>query len=391
MPGRHFLQIPGPTNIPDRLLRAMDRPVINHRGAAFADVSKKIFPKLKKLFKTEKGSPLVFPTSGTGAWECSLVNTLSPGDRVLAFDIGNFSGEFSRAAANLGYDVIPVQLPPGSGIPAERVYQELSGDGDKRIKAVLAIHNETATGVTANIPAIREAIDRAGHPALFVVDTVSGVGSIDFRFDEWGVDVAVTGSQKGLMLPPGLGLLCVSEKAREAHRHSTSPRHFFDWGAMFEANAAGFYPYTPATPLIFGLTEALDMLLEEGLENVFARHTRLAAGVRKAVAAWGLELLAEKPEEASDVLTVVVVPDHVDSNALVSHAENDLDLALGGGLGALNGRVFRIGHLGWLNDLEVLATLAGVEMALHRHGMKLDLGSGVAACQQWFMDSRNGT
>lgn len=390
MSGRHFLQIPGPSNVPERLMKAMERHLINHRGEPFAGIGKEIFPKLKKFFKTQHGTALVFPSSGTGAWESSLVNTLSPGDTVLAFSIGNFSSEYAKCAAHMGYKVIRVEMAPGSGIPPEKVFEELDKDKAHEIKAVLAIHNETATGVTTDVPAIRAAMDRAKHPALLMVDTVSGIGSIDFRMDEWGVDVAITGSQKGLMLPPGLGLLCASEKAMKAFQTAKSPRHYFDWGAMLEANKVGFFPYTPATPLIYGLNESLNMLFEEGLDNVIARHHRLAEGVRRAVAAWGLKLVAATPELASDVLTVVRAPDNVDTTALVAYAEAKLDLALGVGLGPLSGKAFRIGHLGSLNELEVLATLGGVEMGLRHHGMDLKMGSGVGACQEWFL-SNNGT
>ncbi len=388
MPGRHFLQIPGPSNIPARVLKAMDRPVINHRGETFAALSKGIFPKLKQVFRTTRGTPIVFPSSGTGAWEASLVNTLSPGDAVLAFVIGHFSKEYAQTAEDLGYRVDRVELPWGSGIPAQRVNEELSKDGSHRYKAVLAIHNETSTGVMTDLKAIREAMDRAAHPALLLVDSVSGLGSIDLRFDEWGLDVLVTCSQKGLLLPPGLGLLCVSPKALQAYEKSNTPRHYFDWGAMMEKNPSGFFPYTPASQLLFGLDEALDMLLEEGLDYVFARHERYAEGVRRAVKAWGLKILAEKPEEASNVLATVMLPDGIDSNALIEHTEREIDLALGNGLGPLDGRAFRIGHLGDLNELEVLATLAGVEMGLRAMGLEVPLGSGVAACQQWFLESR---
>jgi alanine-glyoxylate transaminase/serine-glyoxylate transaminase/serine-pyruvate transaminase len=386
MPGRHFLQIPGPSNIPNRVLKAMDRPVINHRGETFGELTKGIFPKLKQVFRTEQGTPLVFPSSGTGAWEASLVNTLSPGDSVLAFIIGFFSQEYAQTAEDLGFKVDRVQLPWGSGIPGDRVFEELSKDKAHRYKAVLTIHNETSTGVMTNLRAIREAIDRAGHPALLLVDSVSGLGSIDLRMDEWGLDVVVTCSQKGLLLPPGLGLLAVSRKALEAYEGSKTPRHYFDWGGMLERNPSGFFPYTPASQLLFGLDEALDMLLEEGLEQVFARHARLAEGVRRAVKAWGLTLLAERPEEASNVLATVMLPEGADSNALIAHTEGKLDLALGNGLGQLNGRAFRIGHLGSINELEVLGTLAGVELGLHAMGVKVPLGSGVAACQDWFLN-----
>ncbi len=386
MPGRHFLQIPGPSNVPLRVLKAMERPVINHRGLAFAEVSKGLFPKLRRVFRTERGTPLIFPSSGTGAWESSLVNTLSPGDAVLAFVIGEFSAGYAQVARNQGFAVEAVELDWGGTIPGEVVHEKLAADAAHEIKAVLAIHNETSTGVTPDIGAVREAMDRAGHPALLMVDTVSGLGCADFRFDEWRVDVAVSCSQKGLLLPPGLGILCVSDKALAAREAATSPRHYFDWGPMLARNEEGYFPYTPATNLLYGLDEATDMLLEEGLEHVFARHARMAEGVRRAVAAWGLEVLAE-PRARSNVLTTVRLPDGIDGDALLVESEAHWELSLGNGLGPLKGRVFRIGHLGDINDLEVLATLAGTELVLRRVGVGLALGSGVAACQQWFLDN----
>ena len=383
MPGRHFLQIPGPSNVPLRVLKAMDRPVINHRGLEFAGIAKALLDKLKAVFKTETGTPLIFPSSGTGAWESSLVNTLSPGDKVLAFEIGEFSAGYARAARSQGLEVEAVELDWGATIPPEVVYERLAADTGQAIRAVLTIHNETSTGVSTDIGAIREAMDRAGHPALLLVDTVSGLGCLDFRFDEWGVDVAVTCSQKGLLLPPGLGILCVSAKALRARERATTPRNYFDWGPMIDKNAEGYFPYTPATNLLHGLGEALDMLSEEGLEHVFARHARMAEGVRRAVAAWGLEVLAQ-PGARSNVLTTVKLPEGVDGDALLVESETHWDLSLGNGLGPLKGRVFRIGHLGDINDLELLATLAGTELALRRTGVKVDFGAGVAACQQWF-------
>ena len=383
MPGRHFLQIPGPSNVPLRVLKAMDRPVINHRGLEFAGIAKALLDKLKAVFKTETGTPLIFPSSGTGAWESSLVNTLSPGDKVLAFEIGEFSAGYARAARSQGLEVEAVELDWGATIPPEVVYERLAADTGQAIRAVLTIHNETSTGVSTDIGAIREAMDRAGHPALLLVDTVSGLGCLDFRFDEWGVDVAVTCSQKGLLLPPGLGILCVSGKALRARERATTPRNYFDWGPMIDKNAEGYFPYTPATNLLHGLGEALDMLSEEGLEHVFARHARMAEGVRRAVAAWGLEVLAQ-PGARSNVLTTVKLPEGVDGDALLVESETHWELSLGNGLGPLKGRVFRIGHLGDINDLELLATLAGTELALRRTGVKVDFGAGVAACQQWF-------
>ena len=386
MSGRHFLQVPGPSNVPLRVLKAMDRPVINHRGIEFSGFIKELFPRLKSIFKTETGIPILFPSSGSGAWESSLVNTLSAEDRVLSFVIGEFSAGYAHAAENHGIQVDEVHLEWGATIPPALVKEKLAADNEHRYKAVLAIHNETSTGVSPDIAAIREAMDAAGHPALLLVDTVSGLGCVDFRFDEWKVDVAVTCSQKGLMLPPGLGILCVSEKALQAREQCTTPRHYFDWGPMLATNDKGFFPYTPATNMLHGLREAVDMLLEEGLEHVFARHARMAEGVRLAVRGWGLELLAETDEVASNVLTTVKLPDGIDGNALLAESEVNWELSLGNGLGPLNGRVFRIGHLGDMNDLEVLATLAGTELVLRRMGVELDFGSGVSACQAWFYD-----
>ena len=366
----------------------MDQTVINHRGEAFAKLTKSIFPRLKQVFKTSKGTPLIFPSSGTGAWESCLVNTLSPGDHVLAFSIGEFSAGFARSARNLGYNLDLVELPWGSGVPEETVYEKLAQDKAHRYKAVITIHNETATGVTTDVKAVRSAMNRANHPALFVVDTVSGLACTDLRFDEWGIDVAVTGSQKGLLLPPGLGLLCVSEKALEAMRSAKTPRAYFDWAPMIERNRAGIFPYTPVTTLLYGLDVALDMLLEEGLEAVFQRHYRLAEAVRRAVKAWGLSIVALRPEEASNVITAVYLPKGHNADALISLAERELNLALGAGLGPLAGRAFRIGHLGWLNELEILATLGGVELGMKMLGVPLAFGAGVAAAQQWFLETR---
>jgi alanine-glyoxylate transaminase/serine-glyoxylate transaminase/serine-pyruvate transaminase len=387
MPGRHFLQIPGPSNVPLRVLRAMERPVINHRGVEFAELSKGLFPKLRQIFKTQRGTPIIFPSSGTGAWESSLVNTLSPGDAVLAFSIGEFSRGYARVAQNQGYAVELVELEWGATIPPRLVQEKLAADAGHAIKAVLVIHNETSTGVTPDIAGIREAMDRARHPALLLVDTVSGLASADFRFDEWKVDVAVTCSQKGLLLPPGLGILCVSDKALAAREQATTPRHYFDWGPMLARNAQGYFPYTPATNLLYALEEATEMLLEEGLEHIFARHQRMAEGVRRAVTAWGLGIVAESPACASPVLTTVRLPDGIDGDKLLEVSEVDFDLSLGNGLGPLAKKVFRIGHLGDINDLEVLATLAGCELVLARMGAQVELGKGVAACQRYFLEN----
>jgi alanine-glyoxylate transaminase/serine-glyoxylate transaminase/serine-pyruvate transaminase len=381
MSGRAFLQIPGPTNVPERVLRAMDRAVIDHRGPAFGALVRGLLPDLARIFKTERGRVVLYPSSGTGAWEAALVNVLAPGDRVLAFDYGHFSAGFASAARNLGLAVDLVPLRWGTRPDAAAIAEHLRPEH----RAVLLVHNETSTGVRADIQAAREAMDRAKSEALLIVDTVSSLASMDFRFDEWRVDIALTGSQKGLMLPPGLALLCVSPRAVDVAAKGGSPRNFFDWRPILEDNAAGFFPYTPATLLLFGLREALDILLAEGLENVFARHRRLADGVRAAVGAWRLAILCDEPEAYSDTLTAVVMPEGLDSNALIARARERFDLALGVGLGKLRGKVFRIGHLGSLNELEVLATIGGVEMALRESGHQVALGSGSAAAEDRFV------
>jgi alanine-glyoxylate transaminase/serine-glyoxylate transaminase/serine-pyruvate transaminase len=387
MSGRAFLQIPGPTNVPERVLRAMDRPVIDHRGPEFGALVRGLLPDVAKVFRTTGGSPILYPSSGTGAWEAALVNTLAPGDRVLAFNIGHFSALFAQAARNLGYVVDEVPLRWGQGVPAELVEERLRADRGTTYKAVLVVHNETSTGVTSDVGAVREAIDRVGHEALLIVDTVSSLGSIDFRFDDWRVDVALTGSQKGLMLPPGMAFLCVGPRGLEASERGGSPRNFFDWRPILQDNAAGFFPYTPATLILFGLRAALDMLFEEGLDNVFDRHRRLADAVRAAIGAWDLRILCEEPRLYSNSLTAVVMPEGYDSDDVVKLAQARFDLALGVGLGQIKGAVFRIGHLGALNELEVLATLGGVEMTLAQLGVPIDLGSGVAAAQRAFVEA----
>ena len=386
MPGRNFLQIPGPTNVPDRILRAMDRPVPDHRGPEFPQLVSSVVIGLKPIFQTSRGEIILYPASGTGGWEASIVNTLSPGDRVLAFDVGHFSHLYADCARRFGVIVDEVDLPWEQGVPAEVVHERLSHDPSHTYKAVLVVHNETSTGVTSDIRAIREVIDAARHPALLLVDVVSSLASIDFRFDEWKVDVALTGTQKGLMLPPGMAVLCASPRAIAWGDHVTSPRYFFDWRPVLEEMRKGYFPYTPATLMLYGLQEALRMLREEGLSNVFARHQRLAEGVRRAVRAWGLEILCRNPKEYSNTLTAVVMPDGLDAEAVLRAAEQRLHLSLGTGLGRLKGKVFRIGHLGALNELEVLATVAGVEMALAMAGVRLPLGAGVTVCQQFLME-----
>ena len=376
--GRHFLQLPGPTNVPERVRRAMDRAVIDHRGPEFAELTLAVLDDLKPVFQTD-GTVFVFPSSATGAWEAALVNTLSPGDGVLAFDRGFFAGKWAEVAGRLGLDV---DLVPGdwrAGVEPQLVEDRLRGDRRGRIRAVMVVHNETSTGVTTNIPDIRAAIDAAGHPALFMVDTVSSLASIDFRHDEWGVDVTVTGSQKGLMLPPGLGFTAASERALAARPAARLPHSYFNWDDQLAANASGFFPYTPATTLLFGLGESLAMLAEEGLDQVFARHKRFAEATRAAVAAWDLDCYSANPCEHSNSLTAVVLPGGHDANALRKVILDRFDMSLGTGLGKLDGRVFRIGHLGDLNELTLAGTLAGVEMGLRLAGVPHRRGGVEAA------------
>jgi alanine-glyoxylate transaminase/serine-glyoxylate transaminase/serine-pyruvate transaminase len=386
MPGRHFLQIPGPTNVPDRVLRAMDRPVPDHRGPELPALVGEVLQGLKHIFQTTRGEIVLYPGSGTGAWEASLVNTLSPGDRVLAFNIGHFSHLYAECARRLGVSVDEIDLPWDNGVPPERVHDLLARDAAHSYKAVLVVHNETSTGVTSDLKAIRAAMRAAGHPALLFVDVVSALGSIDVRFDEWEVDVALTGTQKGLMLPPGMAILCAGPRAIEASTRAKSPRYFFDWRPVLEESRRGYFPYTPATLMLYGLREAIRMLTEEGLPTVFARHRRLAEAVRRAVTASGLSILCRDPTLYSHSLTAVVVPEGTDAEAVVGAAARHLNLALGTGLGRLKGKAFRIGHLGALNELEVLATVAGMEMACMMAGIRLSLGAGPAACQRYLME-----
>ena len=392
MSGRPFLQIPGPTNVPDRILRAMDRAVIDHRGPEFAALTKAILPPLRAVFGTEEGAVVIYPSSGTGAWEAALVNVLAPGERILAFNYGHFSALFAQTARNLGYDVDEVPLRWGQELPAAEVEARLRADqGEHRYAAILVVHNETSTGVTSDIGAIRGALDRAGHDALLIVDTVSSLASIPFQFDAWRVDVALTGSQKGLMLPPGIGIVCAGPRALARSERGGAPRNFFDWRPIIRDNTTGFFPYTPATLLLFGLREALTMLVEEeGLSAVYARHEALATGVRAAVEAWGLENLCENPAHYSHTLTAIVMPAGIDSDQVIRTARERFGLSLGVGLGRIKGKVLRIGHLGALNELEVLATLGGVELALVESGVALELGSGVATCQKCFVRQATG-
>ena len=361
--GRHFLQIPGPSNVPDRVLRSIDRATMDHRGPEFGAFTLSILERLKSVFKTE--DPVItYPSSGTGAWEAALVNTLSPGDRVLMFETGQFAILWQELAGRLGLDVDMVKGDWRHGVSAGGVESRLYEDKDHAIKAVCVVHNETSTGVVSNVAAVRAAMDAASHPALLFVDTISSLASVDYHHDEWGVDVTIGCSQKGLMLPPGLGFNAVSEKALAAGEKTGLPRSYWDWQGMLSNNANGFFPYTPSTNLLYGLDEALNMLLEEGLDNVFARHNRMAEATRRAVRAWGLEILCLDPEEYSPVLTAVLMPEGQDADALRAVILDRFDMSLGTGLGKVKGKVFRIGHLGDFNDLMLAGTLAGVEMGL---------------------------
>jgi alanine-glyoxylate transaminase / serine-glyoxylate transaminase / serine-pyruvate transaminase len=390
MSGRAFLQIPGPTNIPDRVLRAMDRPIVDHRSPEFAQLTEDVRVGMRRVFGTRDGAPMLYPASGTGATEAALVNALAPGDRVLTFDYGHFSAGLGVIARKFGFEVDEVKMRWGQAAEPAEIERRLKADSPTRpYRAVLIVHNETSTGVTCDIGAVRRAMDAAGHDALLIVDTVSSLASIEFLMDEWRVDIVICGSQKGLMLPPGLGLLGVSRRALAlAAQGGGSPRHFWDWEPIMRENRIGLFPYTPATLMLFGLREALRMLVdEEGLENVYARHRRLADGVRAAVAGWGLEPVCEDPANASNTITAVRVPAGVDSNELTKHARERYELSLGGGIGQLNGQAFRIGHLGALNELEVMATIGGIELSMADLGLGIEPGSGLLACQKSFLRS----
>ena len=375
--GRHFLQIPGPSNVPDRVLRAMDMPTIDHRGPDFAELTLEILQGLKQVFKTS-ADVVIYPASGTGAWEAALVNTLSPGDRVLMFETGHFATLWQRIATELGLEV---EFVPGDwrhGVDPDEVEARLSADREQEIKAVMVVHNETSTGAASRIGDIRQAIDRSRHPALFMVDVISSLGSIDYRHDEWGVDVTVGGSQKGLMLPPGLSFNAISAKALAANRNATLPASYWRWQPMLDHNANGYFPYTPATNLLYALRESLRMLDEEGLDNVFARHRRHAEATRRAVRAWGLEILCLNPDEYSDSLTAILLPEGEDADRLRQIILQRFDMSLGTGLGKVQGKVFRIGHLGDFNDLMLAGTLCGVEMGLAAAAIPFNRG-GVSA------------
>jgi alanine-glyoxylate transaminase / serine-glyoxylate transaminase / serine-pyruvate transaminase len=385
MAGRNFLFVPGPTNVPERVLRAMAVTMEDHRSSKVPDLTRSVLEELKGVFKTKTGTPLIFPATGTGGWEAALTNTLSPGDRVLASRFGQFTHLWIDMVERLGLRVEVVECEWGEGVPVERYHEILAADKAHKIKAVLATHNETATGVTSDIAAVRQAMDAAKHPALLLVDAVSSLASIDFRMDEWGVDICVTGSQKGLMLPAGLGIVCASEKALAARESAKMPRCFFDFGDMIRANATGYFPYTPSLPMLYGLRESLAVIKEEGLENIFHRHAYLASGVRAAVLeGWKLALCAKAPKWYSDTVSAILVPEGINGAQVIDVAFRRYNLALGAGLARVAGKLFRIGHLGDLNELMLLGALAGTEMAMLDVGIRIEPGSGVAAAQRYW-------
>jgi alanine-glyoxylate transaminase/serine-glyoxylate transaminase/serine-pyruvate transaminase len=390
---RHFLQIPGPSPVPDRILRAMSLPTIDHRGPEFGALGLNVLARIREIFKTQH-PVVIYPSSGTGAWEAALSNTLSPGDHVLMYETGHFASLWEKMASRLGlspeflaWDGADDHLPNAPswrrGVQADLIEARLRQDHDHRIKAVCVVHNETSTGVTSDISAVRQAVDAAKHPALLMVDTISGLACTDYRHDEWGVDVTVSGSQKGLMLPPGISYNEISPRALEAAKSARLSRSFWAWDEIIELNKQGYWPYTPNTNLLYGLSESLDMLLAEGLEEVFTRHARWGAGVRAAVNAWGLPIQCVDPSVYSPVLTGVITPKNVDADALRRLIYERFDMSLGAGLGKLKGRMFRIGHLGNSNDLTLLGTLAGCEMGLKLAGVRL-AASGVLAAMEYF-------
>lgn len=376
--GRHFLQIPGPSTVPDRILRAMDYPTIDHRGPEFQQLGKSVLAGIKTIFQTQQ-PVVIYPASGTGAWEAALVNTLSPGDEVLMCETGHFAMLWRKLAERFGIKVDFLDGDWRHGADPQAITDKLRGDGSHRYKAVCVVHNETSTGVTSRIADIRKAIDAANHPALFMVDTISSLGSIEYRHDEWGVDVTVSGSQKGLMLPPGLSFNAISAKALAASKVARLPRSYWDWQEMIAVNTNGYFPYTPATNLLYGLHEALAMIDEEGLANVFARHRRHAEATRCAARGWGLEILCKNPTEYSPVLTAILMPEGHNADHFRKIALENFNLSLGQGLSKVAGKVFRIGHLGDFNDLTLMATLSGVEMALQLAGVPHQKGGAQAA------------
>jgi alanine-glyoxylate transaminase/serine-glyoxylate transaminase/serine-pyruvate transaminase len=387
--GRHFLQIPGPTNVPDRVLRAMSQPTIDHRGPEFARLARGVMEGLQQVFRTS-GPVVIYPSSGTGAWEAALMNTLSPGDKVLMFETGHFATLWRNMATRLGLEVDFVPTDWRHGVDPELVEAKLREDRSRAIEAVAVVHNETSTGVTSRVAQVRKRMDAVGHPALLMVDTISSLASIDYRHDEWGVDVTVGCSQKGLMLPPGLGLNAISERALVASKSARLPRSYWDWEAMLKDSKAGFFPYTPSTNLLYGLREAIAMLFEEGLENVFARHRRHAEATRRAVQAWGLEVVCLNPAEHSNSLTAVMMPEGYDADALRKVILERFHMSLGTGLGKLKGKIFRIGHLGDFNDLMLAGTLSGVEMGLTLAGVPFRKGGVAAALDYLSMEGPYG-
>jgi alanine-glyoxylate transaminase/serine-glyoxylate transaminase/serine-pyruvate transaminase len=390
MAGQNFLFVPGPTNVPARIQRAMMVPMEDHRSPKFPELALEVIQGLKKVFKTEKGTPIVFPSSGTGCWEAALTNCLNVGDKVLASRFGQFSHLWIDMCQRLGFDVEIIDVEWGEGAPPDRYLAALQADKAHKIKAVLVCQNETATGVTSDVPAIRKAMDAAGHPALLFVDSVSALGSIDFRMDEWKVDVCVSGSQKGLMLPAGMGVTCVSEKALAARQTATHPRCYFDYLDMVKNNASGYFPYTPSIPMLYGMKEALKTIEEEGLENILARHAYLAGGVRAAVLeGWGLKLCAKDPKWYSDTVSAILVPEGFDAAKVIARAYARYNLSLGAGLSKVAGKVFRIGHLGDLNELMLMGAIAGAEMAMLDIGIPVKAGSGVAAASAYWRKNQD--
>jgi alanine-glyoxylate transaminase/serine-glyoxylate transaminase/serine-pyruvate transaminase len=378
------LFVPGPTNVPDRILRAMHIAMEDHRSSDFPKLTLPLFEDLKKIFKTREGQVVVYPSSGTGAWEAALTNTRSPGDKLLAARFGQFSSLWIELARRHGLEVIVQEEEWGTGVHPDKIEEALREDKNHEIKGVMVVHNETATGVTSDVAAVRRAMDAANHPALLYVDGVSSIASIDFRFDEWRVDLAITGSQKGLMLPAGLGIVCASQKALAAMKDAKCRRAYFEFGDHMKANATGYFPYTPVLPLLHALRESLAMLEEEGLEYVFARHRHLANGTRAAVEAWGLKLCAKEPKWHSDTVSAIMVPRGFNGAEVIDRAYRRYNLALGAGLSQMAGKLFRIGHLGDLNELMLLGAISGAEMAMNDIGIEVELGSGVAAAQAEF-------
>ncbi len=380
--GRHFLQIPGPTPVPDRILRAMDMPVIDHRGPEFGKLGRRVLDGIKTIFKCA-GPVIIYPASGTGAWEAALINTLSAGDKVLMVETGHFASLWKAMAIKIGLQPEFIESDWRAGADPAKIEARLREDKTREIKAVCVVHNETSTGCITLIPEVRRAIDAAGHPALLMVDTISSLGSIDYRHDEWGVDVTVGGSQKGLMLPPGLSFNALGEKALAAAKHSKMPKSYWGWDEMIAANKTGFFPYTPGTNMLYALGEAIDMLHEEGLENVFARHDRHAEATRRAAKAWGLDILCKEPRHYSSSLTALMMPAGHDADAFRKTALEHFDVSLGTGLSKVAGKVFRIGHLGDTNDLTIVGALAGVEMGLALAGVPHKKG-GVQSAMDYF-------